>query len=311
MKKTNKKDEASTNKNINITETEDIYSINTGAANRLNYKNEPTIILDAEDNLEMLEKPTREKISIWKKREGAKLKDMHGMDKVKYIFAYYYQWMVVAAIVIFIIYVACFVVHRTSLNTRLNVIALNATDSNVQEYLEEVVPEYYGFGKKDQILIDSSIALANTSGEAETSTEAVADESETEAVAYSVIDSMEIAARMKVTSMSLAGTLDVVIADEEMFTGFVCEAGVVLDLLEFMPEDIYELVEEDLIYGINANGEEKAIAIKMPEEFADNLDLPYEPYVSIGCTAENYDEAINFIRMIYGLEYVPVEVEEE
>lgn len=314
MRKTNRKDEIAKNQNANITEVdnsrEDIYSINTGAANRLNYKNEPTILLDAEDNLEMLEKPTREKISIWKKREGAKLKDMKGMDKVKYIFAYYYQWMVVAAIVIFIIYVACFVVHRTSLNTRLNVVVLNATESNVHGYLEEVVPEYYGFGKKDQVLVDTSITLANTSTQTEASTEAEAGESETEAITYSVTDTVEIAARMKATSMSLAGTLDIIIAEEDMFTGFVCEAGMVLDLLEFMPDDIYELVEEDLIYGINANGEEKAIAIKIPEEFADNLGLSYEPYVSIGCTSKNYDEAINFIRMIYGLEYVPVEVEE-
>lgn len=287
----------------------DAYSINTDADIRINYKNEQTVVIDAEDNLEMLEKPAIEKLSIWKRREGAKLKDMHGMDRVKYIFAYYYQWMAVAAIIIFIICVICFVVHRTRLNTRLNVVVLNASDSEVAEYLEKAVPEYYGFDKKDRVLVDNSVELEYTSARTEGSTDAY--NSETEADTYSVIDTVEIAARMKITTMGLAGTIDIIIADEELFTGFVCESGMVLDLLEFMPDDIYELIEEDLIYGINVNGDEKAVAFRMPEEFADELDLPYEPYVSIGCTSKNYDEAINFIRMIYGLEYIPAESAEE
>ncbi len=287
-------------------ETVDTYTMNTGAANRLNYKNEPTILLDAEDNLEMLDKPVREKVSIWKKREGAKLKDMHGIDKIKYIFSYYYQWMVVAAIIVFIICVVWFVVYRVNLNTRLSVIAINATDSKVQEYLEEVIPEYYGFGKKDRTTIDGSIILSNEIYIEASSAEQEIGESETEAVTYSLMDNMELAARMKVNTMCLAGTLDIVIAEEDIFTGYISEAGIVLDLLEFMSEDIYELVEDDLLYGINVNGEEKAVAIKMPEEFAENLSLPYEAYVSISATSKNYDEAINFIRMMYGLEYVPV-----
>ncbi len=310
MENTSNKDEVVTNQKIDITDNEDIYSINTGAANRLHYKNEPTILLDAEDNLEMLDKPTREKISIWKKREGAKLKDMKGMDKVKYIFSYYYQWMVVAAIVIFIIYVGCFVAYRSSRNTRLTIIALNAAGSDIEEYLEETIPEYYEFGKKDQVVIDSSINIANSFSYTETDTESGTSEPESESIVFAGSDTMEMAARMKVTSMSLAGTLDIIVADEDMITGFVCESGMVLDILEFMPEDIYALVEEDLLYGVNANGEEKAVAVKIPEKFADNLGLPFEPYMSIGCTSKNYDDSINFIRMMYGLEYVPVETAE-
>ena len=62
-------------------------------------------------------------------------------------------------------------------------------------------------------------------------------------------------------------------------------------------------MEDDLIYGINSDGEEKAVAIKVPEEFAEKLGLPYEPYVSIGSSTNNEQDSVNFIRMIYGLDY--------
>lgn len=271
--------------------------------------NEPSIILDEEDNLEMLSKPAKEKFSIWRKREGAKLKDLHGKDKIKYIFAYYYQWMVVAAAVIFIIYVGCFIAYRKSFNTRLNVIIFDAEKSNAAEYLEEVVPDYFEFGKKDKLSVDDSMSLnksfSNTYNESDAESMAAADEESgsTQDETGSTEDSIDMVVKMKVTSMGLSNAIDIVIGDEKCFTGFACESGLVLDVTEYLPDDIYELVEGDLIYGINSDGEEKAVAIKVPEEFAEKLGLAYEPYVSIGSSTNNEQDSVNFIRMIYGLDY--------
>ncbi len=271
--------------------------------------NEPSIILDEEDNLEMLSKPTKEKISIWRKREGAKLKDLHGKDKVKYIFAYYYQWMVVAAAVIFIIYVGCFIAYRKSFNTRLNVIIFDAEKSNAAEYLEEVVPDYFEFGKKDKLSVDASMSLNKSfngtynESNAEIITETANESESAQDETGSTEDSIDMVVKMKVTSMGLSKAIDIVIGDEKCFTGFACESGLVLDVTEYLPDDIYELVEDDLIYGINSDGEEKAVAIKVPEEFAEKLGLPYEPYVSIGSSTNNEQDSVNFIRMIYGLDY--------
>lgn len=289
---------------------EDIYSINTGAANRLNYKNEPTIILDAEDNLEMLDKPVKEKFSVWKKREGAKLKDMHGKDKIKYIFAYYYQWMIVAAAVVFIIYVGIFISYRMGLNTRLYVVVFNDADSNVEEYLEEVVPDYFEFGKKDELVVNSTVNLKE--GMEEVSTEETEPESSTEASEgesdpVSGVGSNEMVRNMKLMSMSLANTIDIMIGEEDSFTGYAVEAGLVLDITEYLPSDLYSVVEEDIVYAENPDGETVAAAIKVPEDFAANLGLDYEPYVSICCTTKNDSECVNFIRLMYGLDYIPSE----
>lgn len=297
-----------------VDEREDIYSINTGAANRLHYKNEPTIILDAEDNLEMLDKPVKEKFSIWKRREGAKLKDMHGKDKVKYIFAYYYQWMVVAAAVIFIIYVGVFISYRLGFDTRLNVIVFNDADSNVEEYLGEVVPDYFEFGKKDKLVVNSTVNLKEGIAEAssEETVAAAASQDNTEAAegesdTAAGVDSNEIVRNMKLMSMSLANTIDIMIGEEDSFSGYAVEAGLVLDIKEYLPDDLYSVVKDDIVYSENSDGETVAVSIKMPEDFADKLELDYEPYVSICCTTKNESECVNFIRMIYGLDYIPLE----
>ena len=295
-------------------ENEDIYSLNTGAANRLHYKNEPTIILDAEDNLEMLDRPVKEKLSIWKKREGAKLKDMHGKDKVKYIFAYYYQWMIVAAAVIFIIYVGLLISYRMGLNTRLNVIVFDDPDSNAEEYLEKAVPDYFEFGKKDRLVVNSTVNLKEVNGassaeetadqtEAEDSTEAAEGETGT----ASGVRSDDIVRNMKLMTMSLAGTIDIMIGGKDSFTGYAVEAGLVLDISEYIPADLYRVVENDIIYTVNPDGETVAAAIKMPEDFADKLKLNYEPYASICCTTKNERDCVNFIRMMYGLDYIASE----
>ena len=217
--------------------------------------------------------------------------------------------MVVAAAVIFIIYVGCFIAYRKSFNTRLNIIVFDAEKSNAAEYLEEVVPDYLEFGKKDVLAVDDSMSLnknfSGTYNEPDTeSMTATAEESgSTQDETVSTEDSIDMVVKMKVTSMGLSNSIDIVIGDEKCFTGFACESGLVLDVTEYLPDDIYELVKDDLIYGINSDGEEKAVAIKVPEEFAEKLGLSYEPYVSIGSSTNNEQDSVNFIRMIYGLDY--------
>ena len=316
--------EETKNNEPKIAKDYDIYTINTGAANRINKTFEPTIISEPEDNLEMLSKPMKEKMSIWSRREKKKLKDLHGMDKVRYIFAYYYQWMVVAAAVIFMIYIGCFIAYKKSFTTRLYVVAVDAMNSRVEDYLNEVLPEYYNLQKKELISIDASMTLG--SGVFDLSTSEAADSEDiTGAAAENTTAADENAlsydsdegnaddaafgnnmvVNMKLTSMSFANAIDVVIGEEGFFTGYCVDAGLVLDLMEYIPDDIYEIIRDDIIYDTNSEGEKVAAAVKMPDEFAKKLELSYEPYVSICCNTKHADEAVNFIRMMYGLEYVP------
>ena len=315
--------EETKNKERKITEDYDIYTINTGAANRINKTFEPTIISEPEDNLEMLSKPVKEKMAIWSKREKKKLKDLHGMDKVKYIFSYYYQWMVVAAAVIFMIYIGCFIVYRRSFNTRLYVVAVDAAGSKTEDYLEEMLPEYYNLQKKELISIDASISLGSGVFDLSTSEAAdskdIAGESD-DNTASSAAENMadidgtsgensefgnNMVVNMKLTSMSFANTIDIIIGEEGFFTGYCVDSGLVLDLMEYIPDDVYEIMKDDIIYDINSDGQKVVAAVRMPDEFAKNLGLTYEPYVSICCTTKHADEAVNFIRMMYGREYVP------
>ena len=255
---------------------------------------------DAEN---LLEKKfmTRKERRAYKKAERKHMLAGYTKKERRHYYIHYYKWPA------FIILVLAIIIGKFSYDLikgampqALCVAILNAETSNhYADYIDETMRDYYSDIKSYyQITVegDYSISLDTYLDDFLNST------------STQLTDAEELAYKQRVDMY------DAIISDEEGIL-YCATAGLTTSVNAYLDEELYEVVEDDVIIfdGSEDNtyisgetyvevGDVMAIDIS-DTEFAKGLGLDYDDvYVAFpGTSAENYENAVRFIKMIYGL----------
>lgn len=177
-----------------------------------------------------------------------KLATMNFKDKVIFIAQYY--GLKIAAIILIAVVVIYFVLHYAlAKETVLNIMAVNAQDimnssaeADEQSFYEEFMAQNDIDPDKSEIGIDSSLNVVSDDN---------ADQSST------------IANMQSVQVQLMAGTEDIMFADEEFLTQ-VGSMGYLADITKLLPQDVLDEYADDIVYTtLTETQEQVAVGIKL------------------------------------------------
>ena len=218
-----------------------------------------------------------------------KLQSMNFKDKVIFIAQYY--GLKIAAIALIAIVVVYFVAHYAlAKDTVLNIMAVNAQDimnssaaADEQSFYEEFMEDNDIDLSKSEISIDSSLNV-------------VGDDNTDQSTAMGNMQSVQV--------QLLAGTDDIMFADEEFFTQ-VGMMGYLADITQLFPQEVLDQYADDIVYVTLAETQDKvAVGIRLKDNdwisrsgwFANVK----EPVIGICAATQNMDLAKKF--MLYVLD---------
>lgn len=213
-------------------------------------------------------------------RERKKMREMSFRDKIWYIGEYYKLHILVAAIALFLLYAVGFIFYQKTFTTQLTCMVINDRGSNAVDYetLQAGFAERMGYGKKDRLEFDTSLYLSMKSGTSE----------------------MDYATMAKITAMVASKDLDIMITDEEVIDHYSSNGGY-LDLEEFLPADLWELVKDDAYYTKDEDGSVHPFAVNLENsQFHEITNCGLEPaYLGFVNNSKRTDTAVEFLRYLY------------
>lgn len=218
-----------------------------------------------------------------------KLQSMNFKDKVIFIAQYY--GLKIAAIVLIAIVVIYFVAHYAlAKDTVLNIMAVNAQDimnssaaADEQSFYEDFMEANDINLSKSEISIDSSLNV-------------VGDDNTDQSTAMGNMQSVQV--------QLLAGTDDIMFADEEFFTQ-VAAMGYLADITQQLPQEVLDQYADDIVYVTLAETQDKvAVGIRLNDNDWINRSGWFAnvkgPVIGICAATQNMDLARNF--MLYVLD---------
>lgn len=210
----------------------------------------------------------------WKEKrqfEKEKLKSLHGKEKWTYILEYYKLHIIGLAILIFVIVMAVQWVQNLKNEDILTVTVIDSTMTDTDELSDEI-KAYLG----DEI--DYHFVIFDTS------------------IYFSDDSSMDYTNTMKLAAYIAAGSMDVMICDDELYQSYVEQEGF-LDLKETLGDDLYEAVSEYV------TDDGYAIDISENQKWADTGLTYYEPvYLTIVSTSPYPENAAKFVAWLFDYE---------
>lgn len=216
------------------------------------------------------------------KEERKKLKEMSFRDKIWYIWEYYKIHMLIGVIVLFLLYAVGVIFYQKTFTTQLNAMVINDTGT-VSDYgeLENRFKNRMGYGKKDLVEFDNSVYLSF--------------DGETSEMGY--------ASLAKVTAVVASRDLDLMICDQDSIDHYASNGGY-MDLEEALPEDLWELVKDDVYYTADEDGSMHPFAIDLKNShFTEWTNCGLNPaYLGLISNSKRTETAIEFLRCLYGLE---------
>lgn len=216
-----------------------------------------------------------------------KLKTMTFKDKVIFIVQYYgLKIVAVTAAVVFVVYLILHFVFEK--DTVLSIMAVNAqnimtssAEADEKSFYNDFL-EQNGIEPDDvEISIDSSLNV-------------VADDTNSTSMAN--IQTIQV--------QLMAGTDDVMFADEEFFTS-VGEMEYIADLNDYLPAEVMEKYADEIIYATGVDSKEKrAVGIRLKENawiaksgWFENVK---EPVLGICAGVQNKEMAAQFVLYVLG-----------
>lgn len=255
---------------------------------------------DAENSLEKKFMSKKELRAYKKAERKHMLLNYSPKERFSY-YVHYYKWHVIISLILVVIlgkFAYDFI--QGAMPSALSVALLNAeTSSYYGEYIDKTMREYYSdIGRFEKITVegDYSISLStywddflNSSG-------------------TQLTDAEELAYKQR------ADMYDVIISDEDGIL-YCATAGITTAVNYYLDEELYDIVKDNvLIYegpeeGTSTSGysyvsEGDVMAIDISDtDFAKGLNLDYDDvYIAFpGTTSDNFENAVRFVRMIYGL----------
>lgn len=212
--------------------------------------------------------------------ERSKLASMSTKDKIWYIWEYYKFHIFGVILLVAAIITVGGILHNRSIKTQMFCVILNNKnmECNTEEYLEQGYGEYIGVGKKDKIVIDSSMYVTY-------------DDTITE---------FGYASLAKLTALMSNKDLDVMIADPASIDHFA-EIGGFANLEEVLPADLTELLKDDFYYTKDENGNSYPYAVSLDNSnFTAETGVHCDPtLLGIVSNSTRTDRGIELIRYIF------------
>lgn len=212
------------------------------------------------------------------KTEKEKLKELHGKDKMWYLVHYYGLQTVVALTIIGII--SFLVIHYfTQKDMALEIMAVNAQQSanNLVEdssYYESFLKENGVDPKKNEVIVSSNLGATTNEN-----------------------DSASVESIQMIQSRFMTQSVDVFLADYDFFYS-LGEFDYLADIREYLPKELLETYEDDLVYVKSTEtGKKYPIGIKL-EKNAWVKETGWYPdtcVVGLADGLKNKDLAVKFI----------------
>lgn len=215
-------------------------------------------------------------------QEKKKLSEMTFHQKAEYIFMYYKWYFICTAIfIVFAIQIGK-TIYVSTLDIAANIAIVNdMLNEDLIAQTEDEYRTYASVSNKKRVIVDNSYKLDTS-----------ADISSTSDLAYF----------NKLTSGFLDGSIDVLISDQQV-VDYYAEDGYVSELKANLPDDIYELVKDDLYYYDGPSKDSDYYAINITNTpYVKNHTIHYDTvYLSLPALSEHREAIYSFIRYVYGV----------
>lgn len=255
---------------------------------------------DAENSLEK-KFMSKKELKAYKKAERKHMLSNYSPKERLGYYIHYYKWHVLIILILAVIlgkFAYDFI--RGAMPSALSVALLNAeTSTYYAEYIDKAMRDYYSdISKYEKITVESDYSISLS-----TYWDDFLNSSSTE-----LTDAEELAYKQR------ADMYDVIISDEDGIL-YCATAGITTSVDYYLDEELYSVVKDNvLIYegpkeGTSTSGDSyvsvgDVMAIDISDtDFAKGLNLDYDDvYIAFpGTTSENFENAVRFVRMIYGL----------
>lgn len=214
--------------------------------------------------------------------EKGKFKQMSFQDKIWYLYEYYKFHFLGIIGVILLCCVIVTSIYNSTRETMLYTVVINNPNGMATntDPLSTEFHEYMGFREKDNTVAESMFIHYGD-----------------DATEYSY------ASMGKISALIASQDLDFMLCDDEVFEHYL-PMDAFLDLEEVLPEDIWEVVKDRIIYTQTAETHETiASAIDLNgTEFAERCAITMDPaYLSIITNTERLDNCIAMLRYMFDL----------
>lgn len=233
------------------------------------------------------------------KTEMAKLKPMSWKQRFEYIIEYYKIHMLFIAVFGLIFYVFCFSLYRQTFDDALYCAMVNNYGYNElnYEYFEDGFHEYGNFGPKDLVTIDTSMNMnyANHPAVLE------ADPLDQHFDVTMMSNQSDYASTMKLTALVSSKGLDVIIMDSTNMEEFSTQ-GMVSNIEDVLPADLYASLSDRIVYGTTEEGVEFPCGILLTGTNAQTIGKMtiQDPVFSIIANTERTENCILFLEYLLG-----------
>ncbi|NLL78296.1 MAG: hypothetical protein GX234_00480 [Clostridiales bacterium] len=231
-----------------------------------------------------------------------KFKDMTPKQKFRYFWDYYKipTLVIIVAVIFTVTFVRDYIEGQKE--TLLYATLINSNPMNDYEQLAADFADYAGIDlEQNHVIFDSSVQFSTENYQ------------------------MEMASTQKMMTMASAGTMDVVLADEETFSNYT-DAGYFYDLRTVLDAELLKTYEDSLYYytydpkAARAKAEEAGVKYEESNGPYDTLEpvpigirltklhnLPEGTFLNSGCqifgicaNSEHVDQAVTFLHFLEG-----------
>ncbi len=213
------------------------------------------------------------------REERQKLKAMPWKDRLWYIWEYYKVHMLGLVILGFVIYLIATILYNQTFEQRLYYVVMNNTTPSSANFdaINQEFKDLMGYGKKDTVTGDGSVYL----NFGETASE------------------MDYAYMAKVSALVASQELDMLITDESTFQHYA-ESDAFMNLEEALPEDLWEQLQDQILYTADGSGQEFPCGIEISNtRFPEDAGVSISPcYLGIISNTNHFDTVISWIRFI-------------
>lgn len=213
--------------------------------------------------------------------EKAKLKNMSWQDRIWYIWEYYKFHILALLIALGLVITFFNVLYRQTFTTRLSIAIVNDRSGgmNSMDTFETSLRTELGYGKKDLMEINEGLYAAF-------------DGAAMSQYAY--------ASLAKISALVASNSLDIMIADTGVIEHYGSMSGFI-DLKEFLPEELYQKVEEYLLYAPDEQGVSKPVALSLKDtSFAEQTGVMVEPaYLAVIKSAPHTEDTLRTIEYLF------------
>lgn len=221
----------------------------------------------------------KEQLKEEAKREKKKLSSMSGKDRIWYIWEYYKIHIIGTILAIGVIISIGTTIHQNNYNTAFYCLILNSRSADSStEYIEQGFAEYLGLGEDDRVIVDASLS--------------VSFDDNTNEFGY--------ASLAKISALMASKELDAMIADPASIDHFGSMGGF-MNLKEVLPEDLYQLIEDDLYYVEDEEGNTIACAVSLESTpFQSSTGMMVDsPLMGFLNNSTHIDSNIAFLRYLF------------